>query len=61
MRYKFPQDDEYKLHISYSIYEVGREEDRSVGQMIDKLNIVDAKPTFKSLWSSTGTPSGITI
>ena len=46
VRYKFPQDDEYKLHISYSIYEVGREEDRSVGQMIDKLNIVDAKPTF---------------
>lgn len=48
VRYKFPQDDEYKLHISYSIYEVGREEDRSVGQMIDKLNIVDAKPTFKT-------------
>ncbi len=48
VRYKFPQDDEYKLHISYSIYETGREENQRVPQMIDKLNIVDAKPSFKT-------------
>lgn len=47
-RYKFEQDDEYKLNVTYNIYEVDKGERYSVSRMIDKLNIVDAKPSFKS-------------
>lgn len=37
-----------KLNVTYNIYEVDKGERYSVSRMIDKLNIVDAKPSFKS-------------
>ena len=47
-RYKFEEDAEYKLNVSYSIYEVDQDERVSVGRMIDKLNISDSGPTRKT-------------
>lgn len=47
-RYKFPQDPEYKLNVSYSIYEVECGEKLTVGRMIDKLTIVDSGPSVKT-------------
>ena len=47
-RYKFEEDAEYKLNVSYSIYEVDKDERVSVGRMIDKLNISDSGPARKT-------------
>ena len=48
IKYDGFSDKEYKLNVSYSIYEIDRTEDQSVARMIDKVKTVESDTTAKT-------------